>query len=191
MLLALRTLTSVSPLFGAFILTLVLSGCYVSKTPLITPQTADYPIPSDSHFDAFARRGEDWRPMEVGRTVRRSGGYYFFRDDGSDETSLPFLMKAISPGRYVVQANDTSDFTRVSEYYYFLLDFDGAEAIQYSTECWPRDEWVAERLVTRVEQTSVNTRCHFENLEHLATVLEGTSAYTAPEEKFILSVSPQ
>ncbi len=169
---------------------LLLSGCYLSKTPLITPQTADYPIASDSHFAAFARRGEDWRPMPYGRTVRRAGGYYFFRDDGSDETSLPFLMKEVSPGRYVVQANDTSDFTRVTEYYYLLLDFDGTEAVQYSTTCWPREEWISEGLVARVEQTAVNWRCHFDSLEDLTTVLVGTTEYTAPEERFVLGAAP-
>jgi len=169
---------------------LLLSGCYLSKTPLITPETADYPIASDSHFAAFARRGEDWRPMPHGRTVRRAGGYYFFRDDESDDTSLPFLMKAVAPGRYVVQANDTSDFTRVTEYYYLLLDFDGAEAIQYSTTCWPREEWISEGLVTRIEQTAVNARCHFDSLEDLTTVLVGTMEYAAPEERFVLGAAP-
>ncbi len=169
---------------------MLLSGCYLSKTMLITPETADYPIVSDSHFASFARRGEDWRPMPSGRTVRRSGAYYFFRDDGSNATSLPFLMKEVLPGRYVVQANDTSDFARVTEYYYLLLDFDGREAVQYSATCWPREEWISDGLVAQVEQTAVNARCHFDSLEDLTTVLVGTTDYTAPEERFVLTPSP-
>jgi len=164
-----------------------LGGCFLSKAPLITPETADYPIETNSHFDAYARRGTDWRPLPEGRTVRRLNGYYYYRNDGSNRTSVPFLMKEISENRYLVQANDTSDFRRVTEFYYFLIDFDGAEAIKYTGTCWPRQDWIDDGIIADVQFTSVNTRCAFETLENLVTVLEATSAYTAPEERFVLT----
>ena len=173
----------------AFFLALSLTGCFLSKEQLIAPETADYPIEDGSHFDAFARRGTDWRPLSEGRAVYRRGDYYVYVNDDSDRSSVPFLLMEISPGRYIVQANDTSDFERVSEYYYFLVDFDGVEAIQYSSSCWPRQEWVDEGVITQVERTSMNTRCHFADIDSLTTVLQGASIYTAPEEKYVLSAS--
>jgi len=169
------------------VLALSLTGCFLSKAPLITPETADYPIESGSHFDSFARRGTDWRPLPEGRTVHRQGDYYVYINDNSDRTSVPFLLMQISPGRYILQANDTSNFERVSEYYYFLVDFDGVEAIQHSGSCWPRQEWIDEGIITQIERTSMNTRCHFANLDNLTTVLEAASGYRAPEEKYVLS----
>jgi hypothetical protein len=168
-------------------LVLALSSCHFSRAPLITPATADYPIASDSHFDAFARRGTDWRPLPEGRTIRRSGDFYFYRRDGSDETSPPFLMKEVSPDRYVVQMPDAADPQNVTQYYYALFDFDGAEAIQYSASCWPREEWIADGWIVAVQQTSMGTRCEFDDLESLVAVLEGTSEYTAPQERLVLS----
>lgn len=165
----------------------MLAGCFLSEEPFITPATADYPIASDSHFDAYARRGTEWRPLPDGRTVRLLNGYYYYRNDGSNRTSVPFLMKEISENRYVVQANDTSNFERVTEYYYYLVDFDGAEAVQFTGSCWPRQEWIDNGIIAEIENTSMNTRCVFENLENLVTVLEGTTEYTAPEERFVLN----
>ena len=181
----LRQLRKIVPLF----LALNLAGCFLTKVPLITPDTADYPIEPGSHFDAFARRGTDWRPLPEGRSVHRQGDYYVYVNDNSDRTSVPFLLMEISPGRYILQANDTSNFSRVSEYYYFLVDFDGVEAIQHSGSCWPRQEWIDEGVITQVERTSMNTRCHFADIGGLTTVLEGTSEYTAPEEKYVLTAA--
>ena len=163
------------------------AGCFLTKEPLITPDIASYPIESGAHFDAFARRGTDWRPLPIGRSVHRRGDYYVYVDDDSDRASVPFLLLEIAPGRYIVQANDTSNFDRVSEYYYFLVDFDGAEAIRYSSSCWPRQEWIDEGIITQVERTSINTRCHFADISNLTTVLEGSIEFAAPEERYVLT----
>jgi hypothetical protein len=171
------------------LLALTLGGCFLTKEPLITPDTAAYPIESGSHFDAFARRGADWRPLPEGRSVYRRGDYYVYVNDDSDRTSVPFLLMEIAPGHYIVQANDTSNFDRVSEYYYFLVEFDGVEAIQYSSSCRPRQEWIDGGVVTQVERTSINTRCHFADIAGLTTALEEVSEYTAPEEKYVLTTT--
>ena len=178
-----RRVRKIAPLF----LALTLAGCFLAKEPLITPDIADYPIEPGSHFDAFARRGTDWRPLPEGRSVHRQGDYYVYINDDSDRTSVPFLLMEIAPGRYIVQANDTSNFERVSEYYYFLVDFDGVDAIQYSSSCWPRQEWIDDGVIAQVERTSINTRCHFTDIAGLTTALEGASEYAAPEEKYVLT----
>ena len=170
-----------------FLVSLTLAGCFLAKEPLITPDIASYPIESGTHFDAFARRGTDWRPLPEGRSILRNGDYYVYVNDDSDRESVPFLLLEIGPGRYIVQANDTSNFDRVSEYYYFLAEFDGVEAIQYSSSCWPRQAWIDNGLITQVERTSINTRCHFADIESLAIVLEGSTEFTAPEEKYVLT----
>lgn len=174
---------------GLIVLSLSLAGCFLSKEPLITPDVAAYPIESGMHFDAFARRGADWRPLPIGRSVHRRGDYYVYVNDDSDRSSVPFLLLEITPGRYIVQANDTSTFDRVSEYYYFLVEFDGVEAIQYSSSCWPRQEWIDEGIITQVERTSINTRCHFDDITNLTIALEGSTEFTAPQEKYVLSAT--
>ena len=169
------------------VLSLTTTGCFLTKEPLITPDIASYPIESGAHFDSFARRGTDWRPLPAGRTVHRQGDYYVYVNDDSDRTSVPFLLLEIAPDRYIVQANDTSNFDRVSEYYYFLMEFDGVEAIRYSSSCWPRQEWIDDGIITLVERTSINTRCHFADIENLTIVLEGSAEFAAPEEKYMLT----
>jgi hypothetical protein len=171
------------------LLSLSLQACFLTKEPLITPENADYPIEPGSHFEVFARRGTDWRPLPVGRSVHRQGDYYYYVNDDRNRLSVPFLLMEISPDRYIVQVNDTSNFERVSEYYYFLVDFDGVEAVQYSGSCWPRKEWLDEGIISLVERTSMNTRCHFTAIENLTTVLEEVSEFAAPEEKYVLSAT--
>ena len=163
------------------------SGCYVSEQPFITPETADYPLDDTVHFDGFAARGTTWRP-QPGRTVHRVGTHYVYVNDGDTKRSIPFLLKQIGPRRYVLQMSDTADRARITEYYYQLIDFDGTTAIQWPAACRPRQVWVAEQLIERVEATSTNDRCIFTSLDDLATVLAEAVKTTLPEAKYVATV---
>ena len=93
-----------------------LSGCYVSKVPLITPSTADYPLMREAHFDSFVPQGKGWRP-QAGRRIERLGAYYVYATDGEEKKSPPFLLKRVArrSNFYVAQMNDRSDQKKVSE----------------------------------------------------------------------------
>ena len=166
-----------------------LAGCYVGKTAFITPETADYPVAHRTHFDGFLPRGTDWRP-QAGRTLGIVDKYYVYIEDGETERSVPFLMKQIAPGRFIIQMNDSSDPARISEYYYSLVDFDGKTAIQFQPACVPRQAWIDQKLIETVERTSTNTRCLFKTLENLSSVLLEAAKTTLPEAKFVLTAPP-
>jgi hypothetical protein len=170
----------------AILVTLTLSGCYVSKAPFITPETADYPIPTGTRFDAFLPRGQTWRPQPA-RTVTRVGTHYIYMEEGSPRRSIPFLLKRIAPRRYVIQLSDTADAARITEYYYGVIDFDGTTAVQYSPACAPREDWVLQTWIARVERTSTNDRCIFESFENLQSVLNEAVVNAAPEAKFVIA----
>lgn len=171
------------------IATLALTGCYVSKQPLITPATADYPVPDGAHFAAFVPAGAKWL-AHGGRTLRRSGAYYVYVDDRGGKPSLPFLLKRIRPGLFVAQLSDNADPAQAREHAYELIDFDGKTAIQYSGTCPARAEWVTRHLVEHIEQTTT-PRCVFGNLGNLVTVLREAATNAAPEAKYILGPNPR
>ena len=170
---------------GAVCLVLLVSGCYVSKAPFITPAIADYPIADGTRFDAFLPRGQAWRPQPA-RTIQRIGTHYVYREEGSTRRSIPFLLKQIAPRRYVIQLSDTADPARITEYYYALIDFDGTTAVQYQPACGPRPAWIARGWIERVEKTSTNDRCIFASFEHLKSVLTEAAIKAAPEAKFVI-----
>ncbi len=175
----------------AFVLVLaalLLSSCYVSRAPFITPATADYPVADGARFQAFAPAGNKWiaRPS---RTVRRAGAYYVFHEHGRPKPSLPFLMKRVAPRLYVVQLADNRDPRKVREYVYELMEFDGTAAIQHKSVCPARPEWVERRLVDRVEQTQTR-RCIFSDFAKLVKVLREAAKNAAPEAKYVL-VTPR
>jgi hypothetical protein len=165
---------------------LLLAGCYVSKQPLITSETADYPIAAPAHFDAFLPRGKEWRP-QPGRTLQRAGAHYVYVEDGSTKRSAPFLVKRIGPKRYIVQLSDSSDPKRVTEFYYTLMDFDGTTAVEYQPACAPRESWVTAKWIDKVERLSTNDRCLFTSFDNLKKVLEEAAIKAAPEARFVLS----
>lgn len=171
----------------AFVLLLaafLLGGCYVSKAPFITPETADYPIADGAWFRAFVPAGGKWiaRPARI---VRRVGAHYVFHEEGRPKPSLPFLMKRVAPRLYVVQLADNSDPRKVREYVYELVTFDGRTAIQHQGVCPARPEWIKSRLVDRVEETQTR-RCIFSDFAKLVTVLREAARNAAPEAKYIL-----
>ena len=162
---------------------LLLAGCYVSKAPFITPATADYPIASGTRFDTARPSGKEWR-RQPGRTVHRAGAHYVYVEDGSPKRSVPFLLKEIAPKRYILQLSDSSDPGKVSEYYYALLDYDGATAIQFQAGCMPRDGWIGKKWIDKVEPLSMGDRCLFSSLGNLTSVLQDASIKAAPELRF-------
>jgi hypothetical protein len=163
----------------------VLAGCYVSKAPLITPATADYPIADGARFTASAPAGSGWvrRPA---RTVRRVGAWYVYREDGRPKPSLPFLLKRVAPNVYVAQLSDHADPKRAREYSYQLIRFDGTTAIQYPSLCPAHPEWVKRGLVDRVEETQTR-RCIFSSLAKLSTALQEAARSAAPEARYVLA----
>ena len=165
---------------------LIAAGCYVSKQPLITPQTADYPVTAPAHFGASRPSGDTWRP-QPGRTLQRVGMHYVYVEDGSTKRSPPFLVKRIGPKRYIVQLSDSSDPKRVTEFYYTLMDFDGTTAIEYQPACAPRESWVTKKWVDKVERLSTNDRCLFTSFDNLKQVLEEAAVKAAPEARFVLT----
>lgn len=163
----------------------LLAGCYVSKTALITPATADYPVADNATFNVFAPAGATWIAHGT-RAIRRAGAYYTYSEPGRAKPSLPFLLKRIAPNLYVAQLSDSMDPAKVHEYAYELIRFDGATAIQYSGTCPARADWLSRKLVTAVEDTSPQ-RCLFTNFANLATVLQEAAKNAAPEAKYVLA----
>jgi hypothetical protein len=164
---------------------LALAGCYISKAPFITPQAADYPIADGARLSAYSPAGKRWLP-KPGRTLRRSGGYYVYQEDGRPKPSLPFLLKRVAPNVYVVQMNDRPLPKAPTEYTYQLIEFDGTTAIKYTGICPARPEWAARKLVVRIEETQTR-RCIFSNLKDLTTVLREAAKNAAPEAKYVLT----
>ena len=170
---------------AVLLLPLLLGGCYVSKTALITPATADYPLPDGTRLVAFRPAGTTWRPQPA-RTLKRIGERYVYVEDGLPRPSVPFLLKRIGKNRFVAQIADTSNPSRVTEYYYALFDFDGTTAVQYKPNCTARPDFVARKLADRIEETA-ERRCVFSDLAKLVTVLTEDARNAAPEAKFVIA----
>jgi hypothetical protein len=166
----------------------MLAGCYVSTKPLITPKTADYPIADGTHFDRYVPAGKpgEYRLTKTGRTLRRTGAYYYYVEDNEPKKSIPFLLKKISDKNYIAQMADSRDPAKVGEYGYQWLTFDKKAIVQYSANCPARQEWVIRELLDRIENTAT-PRCIVSNMEKLATVLKEAAKNAAPEAKFVLS----
>ena len=82
---------------------LALAGCYVSKTPLITPANADYPIAGRRAADRLCAGG---RTIGAGCRAARCGAWattMSIVEDGRTKPSLPFLLRRAAPGLYVAQ----------------------------------------------------------------------------------------
>lgn len=165
-----------------------LAGCYVSTKPLITPQTADYPIADGTHLDRYVPAGKpgEYRLTKNGRTLHRRGAYYYYVEDGDPKESIPFLLKKIGDENYIAQMADSRDPAKAGEYGYQWLTFDGKAVVQYGANCPARQEWVIRELLDRIEDTAT-PRCIVSNIEKLATLLKEAAKNAAPEAKFVLS----
>jgi hypothetical protein len=103
-----------------------LTGCFVSTAPLITPATADYPLPSQARIQRYHWIGGAWHLSESAELVRADGYYRLHLENGDER----FLLKRIDPGKYIVQ--EESPDRKEMRFQYALLVVDGGRLAEYT-----------------------------------------------------------
>jgi len=83
---------------------LLLAGCFTSERALITPATADRPLPRQARGEELDWKGGAWS-RKGGVTLRLDGAHYVLHTDAEGD-DLRFLLKRVSGGAYIVQAED-------------------------------------------------------------------------------------
>jgi hypothetical protein len=104
---------------------LALTGCFVSAAPLITPATADYPLPSQARVQKYHWVGGGWHLAESAELVR-ADGYYALQLANGDER---FLLKRIAAGKFIAQ--EESPDHKETRFQYALLVVDGGRIAEY------------------------------------------------------------
>jgi hypothetical protein len=105
---------------------LALSGCFVSAAPLITPATADYPLPSQAQVQKYHWIRGGWHLAETAE-LTRTEGYYVLRLENGDER---FLLKRIDAGKFIAQ--EESPDRKATRFQYALLVVDGGRIAEYT-----------------------------------------------------------
>ena len=144
---------------------LPLAGCFVSSEPLITPQTADYPLGNAraQHFDWV--RGA-WKA--AGRvTVTREGAYYLLRDEETRDVTR-FLLHAIGDNRFVAQAEDLSG-TGNAAFTYSLVAISGEHVYHFAFEKASRSCRVPDADAAALKLRPYESGCGVTSIEALAT----------------------
>jgi hypothetical protein len=105
---------------------LVLSGCFVSAAPLITPATADYPWQGQARVQKYHWIAGAWHLAESA-VLARVEGYYVLRLANGDER---FLMKRIARDKFIVQ--EESPDQKDTRFQYALLVVEGGRIAEYT-----------------------------------------------------------
>jgi hypothetical protein len=104
---------------------LALTGCFVSAGPLITPATADYPLPSEARVEKYHWIGGAWHLAETAE-LTRTDGYYALRLANGEER---FLLKRIDAGKFIAQ--EESPDRKATRFQYALLLVEGGRIAEY------------------------------------------------------------
>ena len=124
-------------------LLVLLSGCFISDEPLLTPENADYPIAHGSVFikSSVLRAQTDYEPFDnavvisrdYDNKVKREGGYYVHEETGANgvKNVSRGLMKQIEKNAYLVMVQDKES----GRYWYGLFEREGEEWVQYKVLC--------------------------------------------------------
>jgi hypothetical protein len=165
--------------FAAFGLAVLLSGCFVSDEPLITPKNADYPIPHGAVFikSSIVRTQTEYEPFDnavlisrdYGDTVRREGGYYVHEETGANgiKNSSRGLMKKIDKTKYLVMGEDKE----AGRFWYGLFVQEGEEWVQYKVLCEDLVAGAKRAVVPLEDFGAVRTpsgACKFTSLEKIS-----------------------
>ncbi len=100
------------------LLSLALSGCFISSDPLLSPAKADYPWPALRRAQQFGWENGAWKSRGY-VSLDRDGAFYVLKPDDSDDVTR-FLLHRIGNDLYVAQADDPS-----GSYLYALVSIEG------------------------------------------------------------------
>lgn len=120
---------------AAFAALLLLGGCFVSTTDLISAADADYPVADGARFtlhrldETGARSGETVDAVQVARAGDR-----YTMTMGEDGKPFTGLMKEIAPGLYAVMARE-ADGGEPEGGLYMLLERDGDDWKRWGMVC--------------------------------------------------------
>lgn len=167
-------MSTVIRLAAAATLMVALTGCFTSKTALITPETADYPIADGAKFLRTTPGNPDDFPAHV--VVRRDGANYVLDSDGED---IVGLLKEVAPGTFVGAVSYEGTYL----YNLYVRDKDGY--LQYSLMCDALEKLAAEKKRDPSEfgVTKVENNCEFAKLEDLTKAAQFAVAAGFKAEK--------
>jgi hypothetical protein len=149
-------------------LSIMLSGCLVSKTPLITAANSDQPFPP--HFSL----GRDGNPEYSGPAELTGDNAYIFTDrDGSKET---LRFKKIAGNLYAAArpmiVQSTGELTGY-QYGYIQISADGTRVFIHWPDCKAFEAANVEKMGVRIEKEDSDTlkECHIPSIEVLGTLI--------------------
>jgi hypothetical protein len=109
------------------LLALPLSGCLVSESPLITSESATYPLANQVSAESLRRNGDAWEHSE-NNSAHRSGAAYFLVAENGEE--VEFMLRQIAERTFIAQTKDDQ-----GKYMYGVLVFDGRMIYEYAPDC--------------------------------------------------------
>lgn len=112
-------------------LAVLLGGCFVSTTPLITPEIAVYPIADGTVFEVTGRPFRDEPPAKSVVTMTRDGAFYVHTEVRGEDETIPSrgLMVPLDEGRFIAMAEIEEGFI------YALFQADGATYKRFDLMC--------------------------------------------------------
>jgi hypothetical protein len=182
---------------------LLLSGCFLSKTPLITPQTADHPLsegvrlrhvvlcsasPSQQPIGCIGSSKSE-EPYWTG-TLKNVEGWYLL-DYGADPRAgkRKVLVKDIGRNFYIVQEDErfeakpgALDVLFGQRYAYDLVRIDAKAVYLYGFQCTTADRrWLKDKLLAAIDHDN----CIATSIDGLTKIFrERLSAGVKPRDRF-------
>jgi hypothetical protein len=109
------------------LLALTLSGCLVSESPLITSESAVYPLANQMNVERLRPNGDGWEHNED-NSAHRSGDAYILVSESGEE--IEFMLYRIAEKVFIAQTKDDQ-----GHYMYGFLVFDGRMIYEYTPDC--------------------------------------------------------
>ena len=154
-----------------------LSGCFVSQTALIAPDTADYPFEKLTHFT----RASPDHPEIVSANgdMGRIPTGYVIREEGDVVAIL--LFKDIGGGYYIAQRKRATN----PLYMYDLVKIDGPKTYSYDLTCNLSGDAAAigSGAIAKTEQDQA-LLCHVKDLPSLIALFQAKEKTAAPQKLY-------
>jgi len=115
---------------------ITLAGCFKSTSPLIWPDTADYPWKDGTRYVKYGRidkngaKADQWEGKgDVSRLSLSGGYYYLIPGGGTNKQTTPTLFKRIGENEYIAQRDMIYALVVVQGNDIFEYQFSGYEQL--------------------------------------------------------------
>lgn len=164
----------------------LLSGCFVTDTPLFDAKSAAHPFPAGTKYLQYFANGKGGWDADAHGTIAMKDGWYVATSMSKDKSpdTMTFLLMAWGPN-YLAEIKTQND-KKQTIYMYGVLTPTAGGFLEYGAECSKYDPASLQKKGLITYPPGQEDNCHPTSVQALKTLMQMVLAKAKADNKYVI-----